>query len=76
MSVSTAQFVSEAFLGRCGEQPTCAVFFRQWNLKLKQNIQVLSSRAATVRREKRKRGKDREMTISLFLSALISLVDK
>lgn len=28
VSVSTAQFVSEAFLGRCGEQSTCAVFFR------------------------------------------------
>lgn len=70
-------FFNPAFLCRCGKQPTSAViFFEQRNLKLKQNIQVLSSRIATVRRERRKRGRDREMTISLFFSTLISLEDK
>lgn len=52
------------------------LFFGQWNLKLKQNIQVLSSSPTMVRKEWRKRGRDREMTISLFLSTVISLEDK
>lgn len=69
-------FFCPAFLCRCGEQPTSAVFFGQRNLKLKQNIQVLSSNPATVWRERRKRGRDSEMTISLFFSTLISLEDK
>lgn len=48
-------------------------FFGKWNLKLKQNIQVLSSSPATVRRERRGRSRDSKMTISLFFSTVISL---
>lgn len=71
-------FFSPAFLCRCGDQPTSAFFFflRQWNLKLKQNIQVLSSSSTMVRKEWMKRGRDREMTISLFPFTVISLEDK
>lgn len=45
-------------------------------MKLRQNIQVLSSSPAMVRRGRRKRGRDSEMTISLFFLTLISLEDK
>lgn len=75
-------FFSPTFLCMCGEQPTSALFFSLslffsgsgiWNLsKIYRSFHQALPRWG----ERREKGRDREMTISLFFCTLISLEDK